>query len=62
MTEAVAATHRIDIIHCDININNLLLNKNLTVKLCNFQRQLFQLNETVNKDRFVQENIKSFML
>ena len=35
-TEAVAVTHRAGVIHCDINVNNLLLDDDLTVKLCNF--------------------------
>ncbi|KAL8988742.1 MAG: hypothetical protein Q9177_002233 [Variospora cf. flavescens] len=35
-TEAVAVTHRAGVIHCDINVNNLLLDDDLTLKLCDF--------------------------
>ena len=60
-TEAVAATHRAGVIHCDININNLLLDDNLTVKLCDFQGLLLQADGSIDKDGLARENIKSFM-
>ncbi|KAL8696292.1 MAG: hypothetical protein Q9201_007731 [Fulgogasparrea decipioides] len=53
-TEAIAA------IHCDINVNNLLLHDNLAVKLCDFQGRLLQPNGNVDKDGLARENIKSF--
>ncbi|KAL9122456.1 MAG: hypothetical protein Q9187_000985 [Circinaria calcarea] len=60
-TEAVAVTHRAGVIHCDINVNNLLVDDNLTVKLCDFQGRLLRLNGSVDKDGLARENIKSFM-
>lgn len=32
--EALVATHNAGIIHCDVNIHNLLLDEALAVKLC----------------------------
>ncbi|KAK4696948.1 hypothetical protein P7C71_g1056, partial [Lecanoromycetidae sp. Uapishka_2] len=60
-TEAVAVTHRAGVIHCDINVNNLLLDDTLTVKLCDFQGKLLHPDGTVDKHGFSCENIKSFM-
>ena len=60
-TEAVAVTHRAGVIHCDINVNNLLLDDNLMVKLCDFQGLLLQADGSVDKDGLARENIKSFM-
>ena len=60
-TEAVAVTHRAGIIHCDINVNNLLLDDDLTVKLCDFQGRLLRADGSVDKDGLARENIKSFM-
>ena len=60
-TEAVAITHRAGVIHCDINVNNLLLDDNLTVKLCDFQGRLLRADGSVDKDGLARENIKSFM-
>ena len=60
-TEAIAVTHRAGVIHCDINFNNLLLDDNLTVKLCDFQGLLLRPDGSVDKDGLARENIKSFM-
>ncbi|KAL8736211.1 MAG: hypothetical protein Q9166_000366 [cf. Caloplaca sp. 2 TL-2023] len=60
-TEAVAVTHRAGVIHCDINVNNFLLDDNLTVKLCDFQGRLLRADGSVDKDGLARENIKSFM-
>ena len=60
-TEAVAVTHKAGVVHCDININNLLIDDNLTVKLCDFQGRLLRLDGSVDKDGLARENIKSFM-
>ncbi len=59
--EAVVAIHRADVIHCDVNVNNLLLNDDLTIKLCDFQECLLRSNESVDKNDLARENIKSFM-
>jgi len=60
-TEAVAVTHRTGVIHCDVNVNNLLLDDNLTVKLCDFQGRLLRADGGVDRDGLARENIKSFM-
>ena len=60
-TEAVAVKHSAGVIHCDINVNNLLLDNNLTVKLCDFQGRLLRPDGSVDKDGLARENIKSFM-
>ena len=60
-TEAVAVTHRAGVIHCDISVNNLLLDDNLTVKLCDFQGLLLRADGSVDKDGLARENTKSFM-
>ena len=60
-TEAVAVIHNAGVIHCDINVNNLLLDNNLTVKLCDFQGRLLRPDGSVDKDGLARENIKSFM-
>ncbi|KAL9046820.1 MAG: hypothetical protein Q9214_000447 [Letrouitia sp. 1 TL-2023] len=60
-SEAVAVTHRAGVIHCDISVNNLLLDKNLVVKLCDFQGRLLWPDGSVNKDGLAREDVKSFM-
>ncbi|KAL9033168.1 MAG: hypothetical protein Q9180_006094 [Flavoplaca navasiana] len=60
-TEAVAVTHRAGVIHCDVNVNNLLLDNDLMVKLCDFQGRLLRPDGSVDKDGLARENIKSFM-
>lgn len=59
--EAIAVTHRAGVIHCDVNVNSLLLDDDLTVKLCDFQGRLLQPDGSVDKDGLARENIKSFM-
>ena len=61
MTEAIAVTHRAGVIHYDINVNNLLLDDNLTVKLCDFQGRFLRPDGSVDKDGLARKNIKSFM-
>ncbi|KAL8648015.1 MAG: hypothetical protein Q9210_005227 [Variospora velana] len=60
-TEAVAVTHRAGVIHCDINMNNLLIDADLTVKLCDFQGRLLRPDGSVYKDGLSRENTKSWM-
>lgn len=60
-TEAVAVTHRSNVIHCDINVNNILLDEQLNVKLCDFQGFLLRPDGSVDKDGLARENIKSSM-
>ncbi|KAI4213444.1 MAG: hypothetical protein LQ351_003944 [Letrouitia transgressa] len=61
VTEAIAATHKAGVNHCDISVNNLLLDDDLTVKLCDFQGRLLWPDGSVNKDGLAAENTKSFM-
>ena len=60
-TEAVAVTHNAGVLHCDINVNNILLDHNLAVKLCDFQGLLLRPDGTVDKDGLARENTKSCM-
>ena len=60
-TEAVAVTHMAGVIHCDINVNNLLLDDHLMVKLCDFQGLLLGPDGSVELDGLARENIKSSM-
>ena len=41
-TKAVIAIHKAGVIHCDISVNNLLLDKELNVKVCDFQGILYR--------------------
>ena len=59
--EAVAATHRANVIHCDINMRNLLIDHDLTLKLCDFEGRLLRADGTSDKGGYVAENTKSFM-
>ena len=60
-TEAVAVTHKAGVLHCDINVNNFLLDDNLTIKLCDFQGRLLRADGSIERDGLARENIKSFM-
>ena len=60
-SEAVAMIHKAGVIHCDINVNNLLLDHNLMIKICDFQGLLLRADGSVDKDGFAKENVKSFM-
>ncbi|MCJ1253630.1 hypothetical protein MMC24_001442 [Lignoscripta atroalba] len=59
-TEAVSVIHRAGVIHCDINVNNILLDKDMNVKICDFQGRLHMSDGSV-EDGLAVENIKSFM-
>ncbi|KAL8798545.1 MAG: hypothetical protein Q9182_006578 [Xanthomendoza sp. 2 TL-2023] len=51
----------VGVIQCDINVNNLLLDDDLAVKLCDFQELLLRPDGSVEKDGLARENIKSSM-
>ncbi|KAL8939914.1 MAG: hypothetical protein Q9211_002518 [Gyalolechia sp. 1 TL-2023] len=59
--EAVSVTHKAGVLHCDINVKNLLLDDELTVKLCDFQGRLLRPDGTIAKDGLARENTKSCM-
>lgn len=60
-TEALIHLHEKHIIHCDINVNNLLLDEHLNVKLCDFQGRLLNSDGCVILDGGALENAKSRM-
>ena len=60
-SEAIAVTHKAGVIHCDIHVNNLLLDNNLNIKLCDFQGLLLRPDGSVDKGGFSKEKTKSFM-
>lgn len=43
-TEAVAFIHSRDVLHCDLNVYNMLLDAGLNIKLCDFQGRLLSPN------------------
>lgn len=59
-TNAIAVTHRAGVLHCDINVNNMLLDDDLTVKLCDFQGRLLRADGSIDRDGLARENVKSF--
>ena len=59
-TEAVAVIHEKGVIHCDIKTQNLLLDENLDIKLCDFQGRLGGPDGQVLDGRSC-ENPKYFM-
>ena len=60
--EAIAATHRAGVIHRDVSASNLLLDDDLTLKLCDFQGRLLRLEDGgVEKDGISCEATKSTM-
>lgn len=58
---ALVYLHRKRFIHCDINVNNLLLDEELSFKLCDFQGRLLPTNGNIVFKGGASENIKSFM-
>ncbi|MCJ1473155.1 hypothetical protein MMC13_001806 [Lambiella insularis] len=59
--EAVAYIHTKGVLHCDVGVGNLLLDKDLDIKLCDFQGKLLHPDGTVYLDGGSGENIKSSM-
>ena len=60
-TEAVAAIHEAGVLHCDISVNNILLDKQLKVKLCDFQGRLLRCDGSIERAGISCENWKSYM-
>ncbi|MCJ1407305.1 hypothetical protein MMC19_001376, partial [Ptychographa xylographoides] len=60
-TEAVVAVHAGNAIHRDINVNNLLLDISLDIKLCDFQGFLLGPNGSIEARGTAVENTKSSM-
>lgn len=59
--EAVAYLHSKRIIHCDINLRNLLLDENLNLKLADFQGMYKSCDGSVLLDGLSRECTKSFL-
>jgi serine/threonine protein kinase len=59
--EAIAIIHEKGVIHCDIGINNLLLDTELKIKLCDFQGRLLRSDGSVQLDGLSSENAKASM-
>ncbi|UPX12686.1 uncharacterized protein EKO05_0003226 [Ascochyta rabiei] len=59
--EGIAYAHRKNVIVCDINVRNILLDPELHVKLCDFQGRLLGPNGEILCDGGASENAESFM-
>ncbi|KAF1960727.1 kinase-like protein [Byssothecium circinans] len=59
--EAVAYVHKKSVLHCDISGGNLLLDKDLNIKLCDFQGRLLHSDGTVLLDGGSAEGVRSSM-
>jgi serine/threonine protein kinase len=59
--EAVAYVHTKCVLHCNIGVGNLLLDKNLNIKLCDFQGKLLHPDGTIRLDGESAEDTKSSM-
>ncbi|KAJ5138868.1 uncharacterized protein N7515_003716 [Penicillium bovifimosum] len=59
--EAVSYIHRKHVIHCDINLRNFLLDKNLDLQLADFQGMLKSLSNETLLDGLSRECSKSYL-
>ncbi|KAH9206598.1 kinase-like domain-containing protein [Leptodontidium sp. 2 PMI_412] len=59
--EAIALVHEKGVIHCDISVNNLLLDAELNIKLCDFQGRLLRPDRSVKLVGLSSENVKASM-
>jgi serine/threonine protein kinase len=59
--EGLAYIHTKKVIHCDISIGNLLLDRDLSIKLCDFQGKLLHSSGHVALDGGAAESIMSSM-
>ncbi|KAL5323491.1 hypothetical protein ACEPPN_008028 [Leptodophora sp. 'Broadleaf-Isolate-01'] len=59
--EAVAYIHTRRVIHCDISVGNLLLDKDLNIRLCDFQGRLLHPDGTIHLNGDSAEGVKSSM-
>ena len=59
--EGTVYIHSLGVLHCDINVNNLLLDKNLNVKLADFQGRYMSSDRITLLDGLSSENVKSSM-
>ncbi|KAF1841512.1 kinase-like protein [Cucurbitaria berberidis CBS 394.84] len=59
--EALAYAHGKNVLHCDFSVGNLLLDRDLTIKLCDFQGRLLHSDGTVILDGGAAEGSMSSM-
>lgn len=59
--EAIVVVHQKNVIHCDISVNNLLLDAELNIKLCDFQGRLLGPDKTLKLSGLSSENVKACM-
>jgi len=59
--EGMAYIHKMGVLHCDTNSNNLLLDKNLNIKFADFQGRYLSSDGTIILNGLSSENVKSFM-
>lgn len=59
--EGIAYAHRKNVVVCDINVRNILLDSELHVKLCDFQGRLLGPDGEILYDGGASENAESFM-
>jgi serine/threonine protein kinase len=59
--EGLAYIHMENVIHCDVSIGNLLLDINLSIKLCDFQGRFLHLSGHVALDGGAAESAMSSM-
>ncbi|KAH7381814.1 kinase-like domain-containing protein [Cadophora sp. MPI-SDFR-AT-0126] len=60
-TEGVIEMHKHGVLHCNIHTNNMLLDDNLDIKLCDFQGKVLNSDGTVRLDGLSCEDAKSSM-
>ena len=60
-SEAVAYIHLRNVLHCDLNATNFLLDDDFNLLLCDFQGRLLHLDGSICIDGGVSENAKSRM-
>lgn len=60
-SEAVAFIHSHNVLHCDLNASNFLLDENFDLLLCDFQGRVLYMDGSVRMNGGVAENVKSRM-
>jgi serine/threonine protein kinase len=59
--EGMAYIHKMGVLYCDTNANNLLLDKTLNIKFADFQGRYMSPDSTVILDGLSSENVKPSM-
>jgi serine/threonine protein kinase len=61
IAEGLAYIHEKNILHCDVSVGNLLLDTDLSIKLCDFQGRYLHTSGNVILDGGAAESVKSSM-